>query len=72
VRAINVVDQMHELVACDCFLIAFEHPPFRSAAEDADVVSGMQSERTEQPVKRETAQLPSQFFEMKHRRLNAL
>jgi hypothetical protein len=32
----------------------------------------MQSERREQPVKRETAQLPSQFFEMKHRRLNAL
>ena len=34
---------MRELVARDCFLIVFEHAPFRFAAEDADVISRLNS-----------------------------
>ena len=41
--AIDIVDQIRELVAPDCFLIALEHAPFRLAAEDADVVSRLNS-----------------------------
>ena len=71
-RAINVIDQVCELVMRDCFLIIFEHAPFRFAAENADVVRRMQGQRKNRQAKRENGQLPLHFFEMKHRRLNPL
>ncbi len=40
VSAINVVDQMCELIVRDRFLVIFEHAPLRFAAENADVVRG--------------------------------
>src|SRR6266581_8098393 len=38
VRAINVIDEMRELVARDCLLVMLEHIPARLTAEDGDVV----------------------------------
>ena len=51
VGAINVVDQVCELITSNRFLVVFEHAPFRLAAEDADVVRGFQSSRNKQEQK---------------------
>src|SRR5262249_50779163 len=46
--AINVVDQVRELIARDCLLVMFENIPSRLATKNADVVRGMKGQRTEQ------------------------
>ena len=46
--AINVVDQVRELIMRDCLLVMFENIPSRLATKDADVVRGMKGQRTEQ------------------------
>ena len=51
VSAINIVDQVCELVVRNCFLIILEDTPSRFAAENADVVGGMNNQRKEQQKK---------------------
>jgi len=53
VSAIDVVDQVCELVVRDCFLIVFQDAPSRLAAENADVVRAKISKRQEQQTGRE-------------------
>jgi hypothetical protein len=48
VGAINVVDQVRELIPRDCLLVMFENIPPRLATKDADVVRAMEGQRTEQ------------------------
>ena len=45
--AVNVFDEVCKLVVRDCLLIIFKNTPCRFAAEDADVVRGMKSQRKE-------------------------
>ena len=45
VRAVNVVDEVRELIVSNSFLIIFEDTPARFAPQKADVVRGIQSRR---------------------------
>ena len=49
--AVNIVDEVCEVVPRDCFLIVFKHAPWRFAAEDADVVGGLKSREKDQEQK---------------------
>ena len=51
VCAINVSQQMHELIARDRFLIMLENAPFRFATEDANVVGGVKRDREDRQQK---------------------
>jgi len=41
--AVNVIDQVQELVVRDCLLVAFKNIPSRLAPEDADIVRRLNS-----------------------------
>ena len=48
VSAVDIIDQVRELITRDCLLVMFENIPSRFAAKDADVVCGLQRQRKEQ------------------------
>ena len=50
--AVDIIDQMRELIMRDCLLIMFEDIPPRFATEDTDVVGGVESQRKERPQER--------------------
>jgi hypothetical protein len=43
VGAVDIVDQMRELIVRDCLLVMFENIPSRLVPENADVISGRQA-----------------------------
>lgn len=47
-RAVNIVDQVCELVARDCLLVVLENIPSRLIPEDTDVLRGANCQRKKQ------------------------
>ena len=42
-RAVNVIDQVQELVMGDCLLVTFENIPPRLVPKDANVLRGLET-----------------------------
>ena len=43
--AIDIIDQVRELITGDCLLVVFENIPSRLVAEDANVLGSLKSRR---------------------------
>ena len=43
VSAVNIVDQVRELIMRDCLLVMFEHIPTRLVAENANVLGSLET-----------------------------
>jgi len=43
VSAVDIIDQVRELITRDCLLVMFENIPPRLVPEDANVVSGLET-----------------------------
>lgn len=47
-RAVNVIDQVRELIARDCLLVVLQNIPSRLIPEDTDVLRGVNGQGKKQ------------------------
>jgi len=49
--AVYIIDQVRELIMCDCLLVMFENMPLRLVPKDANVFRGLKTCRNDRGEK---------------------